>query len=67
MGAISRPVMKPLPKNRVCDSPTAASVPSTVASRVASGATMKLLRVARAQSDEFHISRYHCSDQPSMG
>ncbi len=67
MGAISRLVMKPLPKKRAWASPMAASVPSIVASRVARGATMKLLRVARDQSSECHISRYHLSDQPSIG
>ena len=67
MGEISRPVMKPLPRNFVFARPMAASVPSTVASRVARGATMKLFFAARIQSSEWNISRYHCSDQPSIG
>ena len=42
-------------------------VPRMVARMVANGATMKLLRVARAHSaDEKRLS-YHCSDQPGMG
>jgi len=48
-------------------SPTAASVPSTVAMTVASGATMKLLRAARVQSLEVKRFWYHLSDQPGIG
>ena len=50
MGAISTPISRPLNGKVARDRPTAASVPSEVASSVAAGATMKLLRVARAHS-----------------
>ena len=43
------------------------SVPSEVAIRVASGATIKLLRVARAQSSEANNSWYQRNDQPGIG
>ena len=38
-----------------------------MASRVASGATMKLLRVARPHSSELNKLSYHCMDQPGIG
>src|SRR5690349_8541785 len=47
--------------------PTAASVPSTVATKVAAGATMKLLRAARSHSADVNRFSYHFSDQPGIG
>ncbi|MDT4871154.1 hypothetical protein FQZ97_1062710 [compost metagenome] len=67
IGEISTLMSRPLKAKLVRDSPTAASVPSTVASTVAAGATMKLLRAARAHSGDSNRWRYHCSDQPRIG
>ncbi len=48
-------------------SPTAVSVPSTVAISVAAGATMKLFLAARAQASEVNRLSYQRRLQPGTG
>src|SRR6218665_2799865 len=67
MGAISRLISRPLQGNSARARPTAASVPRAVAITVAAGATMALLRDARAHSADSNRWRYHLRDQPGMG
>jgi hypothetical protein len=67
IGAISTLISRPLPGKFTRARPTAVSVPSVVASRVAAGATMKEFFVARPQSSEVKRFWYHCSDQPGIG
>ena len=67
IGAISRLINRPLPKKLTRAKPTAAMVPRMVARMVASGATIKLLRVARAHASEVNRFSYQRSDQAGTG
>lgn len=67
IGEISTAISNPLPRNCTRCRPAAASVPRTVASRVAAGATMKLLAAARPQSSDVNRASYQRSENDLIG
>ena len=67
MGEITRAITNGLPGKSPRVRPIAARVPKTIASAVAAGATMMLLRKARIHSAEAKKSWYQCSEKPCSG
>ena len=65
MGEIRRPVMKRRAGMAGLDNPSAASVPSAVASRVAETPITRLFTRPRVHASFSTISRYHRSDHAS--
>ena len=67
IGAIRIEVSSALPGKSMRVRPTAAGVPSSMASRVANGETMQLFMKACRQAGEVKNSSYHCSEKPDIG
>ncbi|MDR8841345.1 hypothetical protein FEP81_05694 [Burkholderia multivorans] len=67
IGESSTAISSPLPRNSAFVSPIAASVPSTVATSVADGATMKLFFAAMRHSSDAIRFSYQRVENPGIG